>query len=350
MLPPRVFQLLRDAITPVVGELRPILDDVSVDLDAISSPQRPNAARAEEILRWARAGGPRRIELLLGALEGEFAGNPTMRAAIDASRAHLACVAAAVTSVFTVRWIEGDAFADREDLRHYLLHEFSSVQHPYRVVVINGAAQTGKSYLWNFIRHAAGSLYVETVLIDLETAPDITLTELFTEIVRETGRKDKPMCVLDTTATAVRQARAAVSQLVGWHKEGEALSEPPLWIVIDHLDKIWPPEDPAVAHFIQGLMQAAAQRRARGLRLLLLGAPPEAIGSGLENALEPKRIDPITPGDLIDWLRDELGDPNVDMTHLDSEARVVHSGGPRQLHTRLRKCFEQLRGPRRGTL
>lgn len=342
MLPPVVFEPLHREVTGVAGQLRVLLASIGENFDVISSPNKNHEERAADLLIWAHAGGPPRFERLFVALIGEFGERSPVGEAIAGCRAHLGRIAS-ITAAVTLRRIEGHVFADREDLRKYVLAEFSSVEHPYRVVVVDGKERTGKTHLWHFIRYAARSLSADPVLIDLEDDQRISAFTMFERIVDEASRKTPVERTVDPTATPEQQARSLVARLVGWHKRGELHHEKPLWIVIDHLDKIWPPADPGLTPFIQHLILACAKRKAEGLRLILLGVPPEAIGGLLEAEIERRFVDPLTPGDLTEWLRDELLDLCLAMDRLDREARLIHGNGPFLLDKRLAACCRELR-------
>lgn len=350
VLPRAVHGPLRDAIVGIAVDLKIILmDHFEENLDAISSASGTLRDRAHDVLIWADKGGRQRTELLLEALYSKYGRNLAMIAAINACRAHLKNVAADLATALAVRRIRGQVFANREDLRRYILTEFSSDSHPYRVVVVDGEAHTGKTYLWSFVNYAAGSLGVDAVMIDLETEGDITARDLFDLIVDQSARAAPQERAVDPTATPERQAKSLVTKLVGWHKKGEVSGERPLWIVLDHLDKVWPPDPSSgVTQFIQHLALATAQRKVEGLRLILLGAPVEAVGGRLEIELQRQTIDRLTTGDLTEWLRDELGDLNLDVARLDSEAATVLDGEPRRLHQRLDSRCQQLRGQHGG--
>lgn len=283
-----------------------------------------------------------RGSIACSALLGEFGERSPIGEVIVACRVHIAKIASVTTAV-TLRRIEGHVFANREDLRKYVLAEFSSVEHPYRVVVVDGKERTGKTYLWNFIRYAAHSLSADPVLINLEEEGDrLSAPELLARIVDQASHATSVDRTVDPTATPDQQARSLVNKLVGWHKRGQSRLEKPSWIVIDHLDKIWPPADPGLAPFIQHLVLAWSRRQAEGLRLILLGVPSEAIGV-LEAELERRVVDPLTPGDLTEWLRDELVDLGIAMADLDGEARAIHSDGPLLLHKRLAARCQKIR-------
>jgi hypothetical protein len=343
MLTPAVRTPLRDAMIYCFKGLtvlvRAYLDE---NMDVITSPYKPGDERVDDLLDWTVQRGYERLNQLLMGLDATFGNHEDMRTAIVNCRAHLA--ANGTASPLEARRVLGRVFANREDLRAYFLHTFPAPQHPYRVTVVNGEPQSGKSYLWYYIKHAAESMLVDAVLIDLETDVDV-LSDLVDVIVAQAPQVVPMNRFEDRNATSVRRAKTVVNKLVEWRTQNKRTSNGrPLWIVIDHLDKVWPPpEESGVMQFIEHLVLKIAQRQAEGIQLILLGVPPAAIGGRLANDLEQHVVDSLTTGDLTEWLRDELGDLGFPPEDLDREAHTVLGGGLHGLHRRLDEKCQQLR-------
>lgn len=313
----------------------------SVPLATLVGPSANDTDRAEAMLKWAEQAGPKPLGQLLNELKSRFAGTtPVVDAALDELKRYAPDIETAVRE----RRPLGQVFVDREPLKRYVMADLQSESHAYRVVLVNGGEQVGKSWFWSFVRYAAGSLHVDPIRIDLEPVADVTARVLFDTITGEAAQPPgPPQPAVDANAQPPQQALSLVSTLVGWAKTRADAGQRPLWIMIDHLDKVWPlPPSGGAKDFILHLAHAAFDRKVAGLRVFLIGLPPDAMPGWLEYDHMGLGVDGLTPEDLVHWMKGELGAALPD-TRLADEARKVLTGQRRGIHRRLDQALATLR-------
>lgn len=243
------------------------------------------------------------------------------------------------------RWPAGRAFADRQPIRDFLYAKLPAANSRATVVGLvdaEGQEHVGKSFFWFSLQHAASLLGITPILVDLEKDEPSSASELFELIVDQTGlpRPERPW--VDATAKPARQAKSLVNKLVGLVQTWESSQKKPLWVVIDHLDKIWPARDDVTELVIQ-LVRATSDRRLGRLRLILMGLPEEATGGLIDAGCERVPVDPLNIGDIEQFLRLELRGLPIAPDLVEREAAAVFAATPRaKLHMHLAAARDRL--------
>jgi hypothetical protein len=323
------------------GMTRLMRDLFGEQLDTLVSASANDTERAEALVRWAEVEGPKTMSALLTEARTQFPGTAP---GVDLALEELKRYAPDIETAVRERRPLGQVFVDREPLKRYVMADLGLETHEYRIVLVRGGENAGKSWFWSFVRYAAGSLHVDAIRIDLEPRADVTARELFDALTSEAAQPPAPpQPNVDPNAQPPQQALSLVSTFVGWAKTRADAGQRPLWILIDHIDKVWPLHPKGGAKdFILHLARAALDRKVAGLRVFLIGLPQDEMPGWLEYDHKPLPVDGLTPEDLVHWMQAELDAAPTD-TRLHEAARGVLTGPPRGIHRRLDDALRKLR-------
>lgn len=201
---------------------------------------------------------------------------------------------------FDVCLIGRQPFINRASLRRFLKE--LGVSNSSRVLEIEGAPSSGKSYSWRFIDFISNEVRPAKLAVRIDVQPEHTPADLLEEILIRTGMSEAtdgiPTLRGESIGTWIRKAcvyTVAEIRKALWHLGGNKYDQ--VWIVLDF-------PRAGIDEQLQDLVHALAKEinECHYIRLILLGFPEPL--QGLEPAPLREAVPTLDRSELRSYFRD----------------------------------------------